>query len=93
MESYQDYYEVLDVSYNASAEDIKLAYRQLAKQYHPDANAGDKEKEEMFKLMSEAYNILSDTDKKASYDLSLLLGLYEDERSRSTRTTKNPSSA
>ena len=88
MESYQDYYQVLDVSYNASSADVKLAYRQLAKRYHPDANAGDKDKEEMFKLISEAYNVLSNTDKKASYDLSLLLGLYEDEKSQSTRATK-----
>ncbi|WKN41581.1 J domain-containing protein [Tunicatimonas pelagia] len=88
MESYQDYYQVLDVGYNASSEDVKLAYRQLAKRYHPDANAGDKDKEEMFKLISEAYNVLSNTDKKASYDLSLLLGLYEDEKSRTTRTTR-----
>ncbi|MEM9831673.1 MAG: DnaJ domain-containing protein [Bacteroidota bacterium] len=91
MESYQDYYEVLDVSYNASSEDVKLAYRQLAKRYHPDANAGDKDKEEMFKLISEAYNVLSNDDKKASYDLSLLLGLYEDEKSQKARRYSSPS--
>ncbi|MEM8968388.1 MAG: DnaJ domain-containing protein [Bacteroidota bacterium] len=91
MESYQDYYQVLDVGYNASSEDVKFAYRQLAKRYHPDANAGDKDKEEMFKLISEAYNVLSNVDKKASYDLSLLLGLYEDEKSQKARRYAAPS--
>lgn len=85
MKNYQDYYDVLEVTYNATPEDLKLAYRQLAKRYHPDANAGDQEKEEMFKLVSEAYDVLSDADKKASYDLSLLLGLYEEEKTRASR--------
>jgi len=85
MTNYQDYYHVLDVSYNVNPEELKLAYRQLAKRYHPDANAGDREKEEMFKLVSEAYEVLSDADKKATYDLSLLLGLYEEEKVRSRK--------
>lgn len=85
MEIYQDYYHILEVNYNATPEDVKLAYRQLAKKYHPDVNNGDRDKEEMFKLVSEAYDVLSDIDKKASYDLSLLLGLYEEEKSYSSR--------
>lgn len=85
MESYQDYYHILEVSYNATSEDVKLAYRQLAKKYHPDVNNGDQDKEEMFKLVSEAYNVLSDVDKKATYDLSLLLGLYEEEKQQAAR--------
>lgn len=85
MERYQDYYHVLDVNYNATPEDVKLAYRQLAKKYHPDVNNGDRDKEEMFKLVSEAYVVLSDVDKKASYDLSLLLGLYEEEKAHAAR--------
>ena len=72
-----DYYSILDVGYNASQEDVKLAYRKLAKMYHPDVNADDAEKAEMFKVVSEAYKVLSDEDRKAAYDLRLLLGVYE----------------
>lgn len=64
----RDYYEVLGVDKNASAEDIKKAYRQLAKKYHPDLNPGNKEAEEKFKEVNEAYEVLSDADKKARYD-------------------------
>ena len=64
----RDYYEVLGVDRNASANDIKKAYRKLAIQYHPDKNPGDKEAEEKFKEAAEAYSILSDADKKARYD-------------------------
>lgn len=64
----RDYYEVLGVDRNASANDIKKAYRKLAIQYHPDKNPGDKEAEEKFKEAAEAYSVLSDTDKKARYD-------------------------
>ena len=73
----QNYYHVLGINYNVSPQELKLAYRKLAKQYHPDVNPDDAEKEEMFKLVSEAYYVLSDSDRKASYDLSLLLGLNE----------------
>ena len=64
----RDYYEVLGVDKNASANDIKKAYRKLAIQYHPDKNPGDKEAEEKFKEAAEAYGVLSDPDKKARYD-------------------------
>ena len=64
----RDYYEVLGVDRNASASDIKKAYRKLAIQYHPDKNPGNKEAEEKFKEAAEAYSILSDPDKKARYD-------------------------
>ena len=64
----RDYYEVLGVDRNASANDIKKAYRKLAIQYHPDKNPGDKEAEEKFKEAAEAYSVLSDADKKARYD-------------------------
>ena len=66
--SKRDYYEVLGVDRNASANDIKKAYRKLAIQYHPDKNPGDKEAEEKFKEAAEAYSVLSDADKKARYD-------------------------
>ncbi len=64
----RDYYEVLGLSKGASDEEIKKSYRKLAKQYHPDLHPGDKECEEKFKECSEAYEILSDPDKKAKYD-------------------------
>ncbi len=64
----RDYYEVLGVSKNASVDEIKKAYRALAKKYHPDLNPGDKTAEEKFKEINEAYEVLSDSDKKAKYD-------------------------
>lgn len=64
----RDYYEVLGVSKSASGEEIKKAYRKLALQYHPDRNPDNKEAEEKFKEAAEAYDVLSDADKKAKYD-------------------------
>jgi len=64
----QDYYEILDVAKNASAAEIKKAYRKKAVQYHPDKNPGDAKAEENFKKAAEAYEVLSDPDKKARYD-------------------------
>lgn len=64
----QDYYELLGVSRDASDRDIKRAYRKLAMKYHPDRNPGDKEAEDKFKEISEAYEVLSDAQKKAAYD-------------------------
>ncbi|MDR2120584.1 MAG: molecular chaperone DnaJ [Tannerella sp.] len=64
----RDYYEVLGVSKNASLDDIKKAYRKKAIQYHPDKNPGDKEAEEKFKEAAEAYDVLSDEQKRSRYD-------------------------
>ena len=64
----RDYYEVLGVDRNATAEEIKKAYRKKAIQYHPDKNPGDKEAEEKFKEAAEAYDVLSNPDKRARYD-------------------------
>ncbi len=64
----QDYYKVLGVDKTAGDNDIKKAYRQLAKKYHPDMNPGDKEAEQKFKEVNEAYDVLSDADKRQKYD-------------------------
>lgn len=64
----RDYYEILGISKSASADEIKKAYRKVAMQYHPDRNPGDKAAEDKFKEAAEAYEVLSDSNKKAQYD-------------------------
>ena len=66
--SKRDFYEILGVSKSATADEIKKAYRKVAMQYHPDRNPGDKAAEEKFKEAAEAYEVLSDSDKRAQYD-------------------------
>ena len=66
MANKRDYYEVLGVEKTASADEMKKAYRKLAKQYHPDLHPGDKEAEEKFKELSVAYEVLSDPQKQAN---------------------------
>ena len=68
MTSKRDYYEVLEVSKSASQDEIKKSYRRIAMKYHPDRNPGDKSAEEKFKEAAEAYEVLSDPDKRAKYD-------------------------
>jgi len=64
----RDYYEVLRVARTCTAQELKSSFRKLALQYHPDKNPGDKKAEESFKELSEAYEVLSDPDKRARYD-------------------------
>ncbi len=66
--SKRDYYEVLGVDRTAGIEEIKKCYRKLAVKFHPDKNPGDKTAEEKFKEIGEAYEVLSDTQKRAAYD-------------------------
>lgn len=68
MQNFRDYYEILGISKEAAADEIKRAYRALARQYHPDLNPGDKAAEEKFKLLGEAYDVLSDADKRSQYE-------------------------
>ena len=63
-----DYYKTLGVGKDASDEEIKKSYRKLARQYHPDRNPGDKQAEERFKEISQAYDVLSDAEKRKQYD-------------------------
>jgi curved DNA-binding protein len=65
---YKDYYKTLEVDKNATEKDIKRAFRRLARKYHPDMNPGDPQSEEHFKEINEAYEVLSDPDKRAKYD-------------------------
>ena len=64
----KNYYDILEVSKNATADEIKKSYRKLARKYHPDVNPGDKEAESKFKELSEAYAVLSDEEKRKEYD-------------------------
>src|SRR5205807_9867611 len=71
----KDYYEILGVKKSASAEEIRKAFRKLARKYHPDVNRGDKSAEEKFKALSEANDVLSDPKKRKIYDQ---IGFYSD---------------
>ena len=68
MTTKRDYYEVLGVAKNASDAEVKKAFRRLAMKYHPDRNQGDKEAENKFKEVQEAYEVISDAQKRAAYD-------------------------
>ena len=73
----RDYYDILGIKRDASAETIKKAFRKLAKKYHPDSNAGNPQAEQMFKDVNEAYSILSDPEKKKLYRSGRCLALSE----------------
>src|SRR6266851_4258301 len=65
---YKDYYKILGVNKNASEKEIRKAYRKLARKYHPDVNPEDKSAEDKFKELNEAYEVLSDPEKRKRYD-------------------------
>lgn len=84
-----DYYKILGVSAQAEEEQIKQAYRRLAKKYHPDLNPNDSEAEEKFKNVVEAYEILGDTDKRKEYDLKRTK-TGDGRKRESTASVKSP---
>ncbi|MGH7498186.1 MAG: DnaJ domain-containing protein, partial [Gemmatimonadales bacterium] len=73
----QDFYQVLGVPDSANQEDIKKAYRRLAKQYHPDANPNNPKASERFKEISEAHTVLSDSEKRTQYDRMRRFGAFD----------------
>src|SRR6516165_3943980 len=73
----KDYYGILGLKKNASQEDIRKAFRKLARKHHPDVNPGDRKAEERFKEISFAYEVLSDKDKRARYDEFGMQGLAD----------------
>lgn len=82
----RDYYKTLGIAKTATSDEIKTAYRKLAKKYHPDANPGNKSAEVVFKEVNEAHTILSDETKKAEYDRKMFGDPFEEE-ARSSHTT------
>src|ERR1700730_17492416 len=85
----QDYYEVLGIKRDAKPEEIKKAYRRLARKYHPDVNPGDKSAEERFKLTTEAHDVLSDPKKRTIYDR---FGQYSDNLADAAARGAGPTS-
>src|SRR5215467_2776613 len=90
MATKQDYYEILGIKRDAKPEEIKKAYRRLARKYHPDVNPGDKTAEERFKMMSEAHDVLSDPKKRGVYDR---FGQYSENLADAAARGASPSSS
>ncbi|MBO9997923.1 MAG: J domain-containing protein [Cyanobacteria bacterium SID2] len=92
MQNFRDYYKILGVTRDVSTDDIKRAYRRLARKYHPDLNPGDKSAEERFKDIGEAYNILSDPEKRSQYDQFSRFISQKKTKRKPSRTVRNGTS-
>ncbi|NJK56017.1 MAG: DnaJ domain-containing protein [Pleurocapsa sp. SU_5_0] len=87
---FKDYYQVLGINKNASSDEIKQAYRKLARKYHPDLNSGDKNAEARFKEVNEAQEVLSDPDKRRKYDQYGQYWSQMGQSGTSSRSSTNP---
>jgi DnaJ-class molecular chaperone len=87
--SIKNYYILLGISSTATAHEIKAAYRELAKKYHPDKNQGDKNAEEHFKEIQQAYTVLSNPEKRKKYDLKFFFGSIQTKQKTKTPYTGN----
>lgn len=92
MQNFRNYYEILGVTRDASVEEVKKAYRKLARRYHPDLNPGDKAAEEKFKNIGEAYEMLSNEEKRAQYDQYSRFWKQKGVSRRSSRRVKSTAS-
>ena len=90
MAATKDYYRILGVDASADKEQIKKAYRSLAKQFHPDKNPDNKGAAERFKEVSEAYSVLSDAEKRKKYDMMRRLGAFTGGRAGGARSGAGP---
>jgi molecular chaperone DnaJ len=86
----KDYYRILEVSSDADENEIKKAFRKLAKKYHPDTNGGDKQAEKCFQEVNEAYAVLGDSDKRKAYDTKRLGNTHGTAAQNAGAQTKNP---
>lgn len=89
LQNFKDYYEILGVPKEADNDEIKRVFRRLARQYHPDLNPGNKEAEEKFKDIGEAYEVLSDPSKRSQYDQFSLFWQQRGFRGKSTKANRN----
>ncbi len=84
----KDFYKILSIPYTATQEEIKRAYRKIAKQFHPDINPNNKEAEEKFKEATAAYEVLSDTTKRTAYDIQLKQEQIREEQLKQAERAK-----